>query len=97
MPSVSEYSPHSNAQFPNNNSGNKGTERVKQVKFIGECLFLKYVKGSDPILSLASAKMMHTIYGVIKESINFSIYYHSAFFSTVYNGTFVLDLVTARR
>lgn len=40
---------------------------------------------------------MHSIYGVIKESIKFSVYYHSAFFNTVYNGKLVLEWDTARR
>lgn len=35
---------------------------------------------------------MHSIYGVIKESIKFSLYYNSA-----YNGKLVLEWDTARR
>lgn len=68
--SISEYSPPSNALISNYNSANKGTDRVKQVKIIGERVFQKY---------LCSAKILHSIYRVIKESINFiySIILHS--------------------
>lgn len=72
---VSEYSPHSSAQFPTNNSSNKGTERLKQVNVIGECIFLKFVKGSNPIQYLVTAKLILSIYGVINISLYITILY----------------------
>jgi len=36
-------------------------KRVKQVEFIGEYILPKYVKGSNPIQSLVSAKMIQSL------------------------------------
>lgn len=72
--SISEYSPPSTALIFNYNSGNKGTDRVKQIKIIGESVFHKYLCGG---------KIIHSIYRVIKEFLNFYTYYHSAFFNTL--------------
>lgn len=60
-------------------------------------MFLKCIKDSNPNQSLGSAKMTHSSYTEIKESINFSIYYHSSFFNTVHDENLVLVYITLRR
>lgn len=60
-------------------------------------MFLKCIKSANPNQSSGSAKMTQSSYTEIKESINFSIYYHSSFFNTVHDGNLVLVFITSRR